>query len=101
MQVEHLLNVANKVPKTGEPKVKQKRSAASKSASSLKQWFSENGGRGWVDVKASKREGKFVPCGRKSATEKRKTGYPACRATMQAATAKGIRAKKSSKRVKW
>lgn len=77
------------------------KSAASKSSSSLKKWFSENGGKGWVDVKATKREGKFVPCGRKSTKEKRKSGYPACRPTMAAATKKGASAKKSAKKVKW
>lgn len=79
----------------------RKRSPASKSSSSLKKWFGENDGKGWVDVKATKREGKFVPCGRKSTKTKRKSGYPACRPTMAAATTKGVKTKKSAKRVKW
>ena len=39
----------------------------------LRDWFSKNDGKGWVDCKTGK------PCGRKKG-EKR--GYPACRPTM-------------------
>ena len=67
----------------------------------LRTWFNRNQGKGWVDCKASKRSGKFVPCGRKSAGEKRGTGYPACRPTLSACTSTGQRRKKSSKRVSW
>ncbi len=52
----------------------------------LKKWFGRNQGRGWVDCKAAKAAGKFVPCGRSSAKKSRKTGYPACRPTMSACT---------------
>ena len=68
---------------------------------SLKKWFSRNQGRGWVDCKASKAAGKFVPCGRKNTGESRKTGYPACRPTLSQCTSKGMRKKKSTKRVNW
>ncbi len=67
----------------------------------LRKWFNRNQGRGWVDCKASAREGKFVPCGRKSAGEKRGSGYPACRPTRAQCTSAGQRRKKSSKRVSW
>lgn len=67
----------------------------------LKKWFGRNQGRGWVDCKAAKAAGKFVPCGRKSASKSRKTGYPACRPTMSACTKVGMRRKKSSQRVSW
>jgi hypothetical protein len=67
----------------------------------LRKWFGRNQGRGWVDCKASKRAGKFVPCGRKKAGEKRGTGYPACRPTMAQCNQTGMRRKKSSERVSW
>lgn len=69
--------------------------------SNLRTWFSQNSGRGWVDCKASKAAGKFVPCGRKTTDKSRKTGYPACRPTMNACTKAGMRRKKSTKRVSW
>lgn len=72
-----------------------------KSSDSLRKWFGRNNGRGWVDCKASKAAGKFVPCGRKSANQSRKSGYPACRPTMSQCTSKGMKSKKSSKRVSW
>lgn len=72
-----------------------------KSSDSLRKWFGRNNGRGWVDCKASKAAGKFVPCGRKSADKSRKSGYPACRPTMSQCTSKGMKSKKSSKRVSW
>lgn len=67
----------------------------------LRKWFGRNQGRGWVDCKASKRAGKFVPCGRKKAGEKRGTGYPACRPTLAQCNQAGMKKKKSSKRVSW
>jgi hypothetical protein len=67
----------------------------------LRKWFGRNQGRGWVDCKASKRAGKFVPCGRKKAGEKRGTGYPACRPTLAQCNQTGMKKKKSSKRVSW
>ena len=66
-----------------------------------RKWFGRNQGRGWVDCKASKRAGKFVPCGRKKAGEKRGTGYPACRPTLAQCNQTGMKKKKSSKRVSW
>ena len=56
-------------------------------------WFKRNNGKGWVNCKTG------GPCGRKSA----KSGgcYPACRPTKAQCTAKGVRAKKSSKPVSW
>jgi hypothetical protein len=67
----------------------------------LRKWFSRNNGKGWVDCKASKAAGKAVPCGRKKASERRGTGYPACRPTLSACTSAGMRRKKSAKRVSW
>jgi hypothetical protein len=67
----------------------------------LRKWFGRNQGRGWVDCKASKRAGKFVPCGRKKTGEKRGTGYPACRPTLAQCNQAGMKKKKSSKRVSW
>lgn len=69
--------------------------------SNLRTWFKQNSGRGWVDCKASKAAGKFVPCGRKTTSKSRKTGYPACRPTMSACTKAGMRRKQSSQRVSW
>ena len=62
---------------------------------SLKTWFGQNDGKGWVDCKTGK------PCGRKSAKGKSKRKYPACRPTMAQCTKKGTRAKKGPERVKW
>lgn len=58
----------------------------------LKEWFSQNGGTGWIDCKTGK------PCGRK-AGEKRKS-YPACRPT-KAKCNSAMKKKKSSKRISW
>ena len=69
--------------------------------SNLRTWFKQNSGRGWVDCKASKAAGNFVPCGRKSKSENRKTGYPACRPTLSACTRAGMSRKKSTQRVSW
>ncbi len=67
---------------------------------SLRKWFSQNKGKGWVDCKTGK------PCGRKSAKKgESKRGYPACRPTMaqckSAAAKKAAKKKTSSKRVNW
>lgn len=59
---------------------------------SLKTWFSQNKGKGWVDCKTGK------PCGRQKG-EKRK-GYPACRPTMAQCTS-AAKKKTSSKRISW
>jgi hypothetical protein len=57
-------------------------------------WFARNNGKGWIDCKTGK------PCGRKSASDKGRK-YPACRPTKSMCTAKGVRAKKSGKQVRW
>ena len=63
-----------------------------KKGNSLREWFSQNDGRGWVDCKTGK------PCGRQKG-EKRKS-YPACRPTMAQCTS-AAKKKKSSKRISW
>lgn len=57
-------------------------------------WFSRNNGKGWIDCKTGK------PCGRKSADDSSRA-YPACRPTKSMCTAKGVAAKKGTKKVKW
>ena len=66
----------------------------------LRKWFGRNQGRGWADCKASKRAGKFVPCGRKKASKSRSTGYPACRPTVAQCNSAASK-KTSSKRISW
>lgn len=66
----------------------------------LKGWFDRNGGKGWVDCRAS-RKGRIVPCGRKKAGKGADRKYPACRPTLSACNKKGIRRKKGKKRVSW
>ena len=70
---------------------------AKKKKNSLRTWFAQNDGKGWVDCKTGK------PCGRQKG-EKRK-GYPACRPTMAqcktAAAKTAMRKKNSSSRVSW
>lgn len=61
-------------------------------SNSLKKWFAQNGGKGWVDCKTGK------PCGRKKG-EKRKS-YPACRPTKAQCTS-AAKKKTSSKRISW
>jgi len=63
-----------------------------KKKNSLREWFSQNDGKGWVDCKTGK------PCGRQKG-EKRK-GYPACRPTMAQCTS-AAKKKNSSKRISW
>ena len=63
-----------------------------KKKNSLREWFSQNDGKGWVDGKTGK------PCGRQKG-EKRK-GYPACRPTMAQCTS-AAKKNKSSKRISW
>ena len=65
---------------------------AKKKKNSLREWFSKNDGKGWVDCKTGK------PCGRQKG-EKRKS-YPACRPTMAQCTS-AAKKKKSSKRISW
>ena len=80
--------------KIGVKKVPRKKS----SGNSLKDWFGQNKGKGWVDCKTGK------PCGRKSKT-KTKRGYPACRPTMAQCKSKSAKtaakSKTSAKRVNW
>tara|TARA_R110000803_G_scaffold122577_1_gene190587 strand:- start:3522 stop:3764 length:243 start_codon:yes stop_codon:yes gene_type:complete len=70
-----------------------------KKGASLKKWFGQNKGKGWVDCKTGK------SCGRKSASGESKRPYPACRPTKaqcKSAGAKSAAKKKtSSKRVSW
>ncbi len=44
---------------------------------SLKEWFGKGAKGDWVDIGASKKNGKFQPCGRKS-TKNSKRAYPKC-----------------------
>jgi|TARA_Y100000114_G_C11661688_1_gene279355 hypothetical protein len=44
---------------------------------SLKTWFGKGKKGDWVDIGAPKKNGKFQPCGRKSAS-KSKRKYPKC-----------------------
>jgi hypothetical protein len=59
---------------------------------SLREWFGQNQGKGWVDCKTGK------PCGRQKG-EKRK-GYPACRPTMSQCTS-AAKKKKGPGRIDW
>ena len=59
----------------------------------LKDWFSKNDGKGWIDCKTGK------PCGRKSRT-KSKRPYPACRPTMSECN-DAKKKKKGSKAISW
>ena len=59
---------------------------------SLREWFAQNDGKGWVDCKTGK------PCGRQKGEKRR--GYPACRPTMAQCTS-AAKKKKSSKRISW
>jgi len=89
-----LSSVGRLVPKTGVRKVPKK----SSTSGGLREWFSQNKGKGWVDCKTGK------PCGRKSRT-KSKRGYPAGRPTMAQCKSKSAKAaakrKTSKKRVSW
>ena len=71
--------------------------AKKSSGNSLKDWFGQNKGKGWVDCKTGK------PCGRKSRTAKSKRGYPACRPKKVASKITKSEATKKTgpKRVKW
>ena len=66
---------------------------AAKKSNSLRTWFKQNGGRGWVDCKTK------GPCGRKSRT-KTKRPYPACRPTLAQCNSKA-KTKTSKKRISW
>ena len=60
---------------------------AKKKKNSLREWFAQNDGKGWVDCKTGK------PCGRQKGEKRR--GYPACRPTMAQCTS-AAKKKKSS-----
>ena len=66
---------------------------------SLKKWFGQNEGKGWVDCKTGK------PCGRSSAKGDSDRSYPACRPTMAqcktSAAKAAMKKKNSSSRVDW
>jgi hypothetical protein len=62
-----------------------------KKTNSLREWFSQNDGKGWVDCKTGK------PCGRQEG-EKRKS-YPACRPTMAQCTSAAKKKKSSQRRL--
>lgn len=59
---------------------------------SLREWFAQNDGKGWIDCKTGK------PCGRRKGEKRR--SYPACRPTMAQCTS-AAKKKKSSKRISW
>ncbi len=59
---------------------------------SLKTWFSQNNGKGWVNCKTG------GPCGRKDRT---KGAYPACRPTMAQCKKGPAKRKTSKRRVSW
>ena len=65
---------------------------AKKKKNSLREWFGQNDGKGWVDCKTGK------PCGRQKGEKRR--GYPACRPTMAQCTS-AAKKKTSSKRISW
>jgi hypothetical protein len=48
----------------------------------LDKWFGEN----WVDIGAKKKDGKYQPCGRKSASKKSGRSYPKCVPAAKAAS---------------
>lgn len=64
-----------------------------KKGASLRKWFGQNKGKGWVDCKTGKK------CGRSGKNDKRK-GYPACRPTKSQCTS-AAKKKTSSKRISW
>jgi len=59
----------------------------------LKDWFSKNDGKGWVDCKTGK------PCGRKSKTDTKRP-YPACRPTKAQCTS-AAKKKTGPKAISW
>jgi len=72
---------------------KKKANFSAEKKKGLHGWFSRNNGKGWIDCKTGK------TCGRSGSKDKR--SYPACRPTKAMCTSKGVREKKSSKRVNW
>ena len=74
----------------------------------LRDWFKRQGGsgksKGWVDCNTCRKDKKTgrkkcKSCGRQKGEKRSK--YPACRPTPSQCTRKGMKAKKSSKRVSW
>lgn len=68
---------------------------------SLKDWFGKGPKGDWVDIGAPKKDGKFQPCGRKSA-KKSKRKYPKCvpRSKAKRMTAAQIKSAVTRKRAK-
>lgn len=60
---------------------------------SLREWFNQNDGKGWIDCKTGK------PCGRSSRTDSNRP-YPACRPTKSACNSSS-KNKTSKKRISW
>ena len=96
MPQELWLNAERLEQQTGVIKVAVRKS---KKGASLRKWFAQNKGKGWVDCKTGK------PCGRSGSKSDSKRGYPACRPTMAqcktAAAKTAMRKKNSSSRVSW
>lgn len=63
-------------------------------------WFSRNGGKGWIDCKASKK-GNLVPCGREKAGRGADRKYPACRPTLGACNSTGKKKKTGKDNISW
>lgn len=62
---------------------------------SLKDWFSQNRGKGWIDCRTGK------PCGRQKAGRGAKRKYPACRPTKAHCNKTGTRRKKGKAAISW
>ncbi len=62
--------------------------------STLRTWFNQNDGKGWIDCKTGK------PCGRSSRTDGKRP-YPACRPKKSMCKASVAKKKTSKKPVKW
>jgi hypothetical protein len=63
--------------------------------SSLKDWFDQNQGKGWIDCKTGK------PCGRKKAGRGAEREYPACRPTKAHCNKTGTKRKKGPETISW
>ena len=67
---------------------------AKRKSNSLRTWFGQNKGKGWIDCKTGK------PCGRKSATGSKRP-YPACRPTKAQCKKSVAKRKTGPGRVNW
>jgi hypothetical protein len=63
--------------------------------SSLRDWFSQNRGKGWIDCRTGK------PCGRKKAGRGARRKYPACRPTKAHCNKTGTRRKRGKAAISW